>query len=172
MSRVSWASWARRYSTGREALGVAGDGLVPEGEREPVVEQLQRFEQEVVGRGGGDRAPVAFDEAQVVADGGVGEVEVLGDPAQGEALLAEEVDAEGASASLRRDVHGRAFLRTLMFCVNITNVGSQVNRYSVLCIVVDGGTLTLTLSQRERGSEGKGRDSRGERGNDGSGERD
>ncbi len=89
-----------------EVVGEAGDFVVARGEGEPELEQLQGFEQEIVGGRGGDAAPVGFEQLEVVADGGVGEAELFADLAQRVAALSEVVDAERAAAAGGVDLHG------------------------------------------------------------------
>ena len=71
-----------------------------------VAEQGEVLEQGVLGGGAGELGLVGFDGAEVVVDGGWGDVEFVGDFADGEVVLAEFVCAEGASASLGGEGHG------------------------------------------------------------------
>ena len=48
-----------------EVLDELGGSVRHDRDREPNAEQLQGFEQEVVGRGRGDGSPVGFDELEV-----------------------------------------------------------------------------------------------------------
>ena len=71
-------------------------------------EEVELLEQQVVGGRRGDFGPVGLDELLVGADGGVGDVEPLGDLALGESLQGEGVDLEAASSAFGLDVHGAA----------------------------------------------------------------
>ena len=71
-------------------------------------EQGEVLEQGVLGGGAGELGLVGFEGAEVVVDGGGGDVEFGGDFADGEAVLAEFVCAEGASAALGGEGHLRA----------------------------------------------------------------
>ena len=67
---------------------------------EAVAELEGVFELEVVVDVGGDLAAVGFEELEVFGDGGVGDVELVRDLAEGAALLAELVGLADAGASL------------------------------------------------------------------------
>ena len=69
-------------------------------------EQGEVLEQGVLCGGACEVGLVCFDGAEVVVDGGWGDVEFLGDLADGAAFLAEFVGAEGASAALGGEWHG------------------------------------------------------------------
>ena len=69
-------------------------------------EQGEVLEQGVLGGGAGEVGLVGFDGAEVVVDGGGGDVEFGGDFADGEAVLAEFMGAEGAAAALGGEGHG------------------------------------------------------------------
>ena len=95
-----------------EAVGGAGLDSVEGSERAFACEGFEALAGElddahgVFGDGGlGDFGPVGFEREEVVVDGGVGDVEVLGDLAEGESLVAELVGLEGASASARGEGH-------------------------------------------------------------------
>ena len=92
-----------------EAFDVVGDEIVCDGEGESHLEQVERFEQQIVGGCGGDAGPVGLDEFEVGADGGDGDLDGLGDLLERLSMLAEVVDSAGASASLGGDAHGMAF---------------------------------------------------------------
>ena len=83
------------------AQGVFAEQLV-----EALFEALGVVEQFVVGEGLDELGSVGFERAEVVVDGGAGDAELLGDLAEGEALLAELVGVEGASAALGGEGHG------------------------------------------------------------------
>ena len=90
-----------------------------------LAQQVELFEQEVVGGGGCDVGPVGLDQLEVGADGGVGDVELFSDFALGEAFHAEVVDFEAAPASAGRDVHGQAPYRGQTYVlINLQNVSS------------------------------------------------
>ena len=98
---------ARAAQFDRRQLVAEGLDHVDLGEvSELAVEQVELFEQDVVGGWGDDLAPVGFQELQVGADGGVGDAELFGDLAQGVSLLAQAVDLEDALSALGGDVHG------------------------------------------------------------------
>ena len=80
-------------------------------------EQGEVLEQGVLGGGAGEVGLVGFDGAEVVVDGGGGDVEFGGDFADGEAVLAEFVCAEGASAALGGEGHGGGLSGVRMFCL-------------------------------------------------------
>ena len=82
-----------------------------------MLQQVERFEQEIVGGCGGDRAPVGLGELEIGADGGDGDAEFLGDAGQGVSLLSEMVGAHDATSAFGRDEHGWAFrLAERAFC--------------------------------------------------------
>ena len=74
-------------------------------------EQGEVLEQGVLCGGACEVGLVCFDGAEVVVDGGWGDVEFVGDLADGAAFLAEFVCAEGASAALGGEWHGWAAFR-------------------------------------------------------------
>ena len=90
-----------------------------------LAQQVELFEQEVVGGRPGDLGPMGFDQLEVGADGGVGDVELFSDLALGEAFHAEVVDFEAAPASAGRDVHGKAPYRGQTYVlITVQNVSS------------------------------------------------
>ena len=90
---------------GEEAFEFA-EGVFAEQLVEALFEALGVVEQFVVGEGLDELGALGFEGAEVVVDGGAGELETLGDLAEGEALLAELVGLEGASSSLGGEGHG------------------------------------------------------------------
>ena len=80
-------------------------------------EQGEVLEQGVLGGGAGEVGLVGFDGAEVVVDGGGGDVEFGGDFADGEAVLAEFVGAEGAAAALGGEGHLGGLSGVRMFCL-------------------------------------------------------
>ena len=110
------------------AVGVLGGEGLERSERvgdefvDAVAEQGEVLEQGVVGGGAGELGLVGFDGAEVVVDGGWGDVEFFGDFADGEVVLAEFVCAEGASAALWGEGHGGRPFVVRVFCCD----GSRV----------------------------------------------
>ena len=104
------------------AVGVLGGEGLERSERvgdefvDAVAEQGEVLEQGVVGGGAGELGLVGFDGAEVVMDGGWGDVEFFGDLADGEVVLAEFVCAEGASAALWGEGHGGRPFVVRVFC--------------------------------------------------------
>ena len=82
-----------------EALEGVEGVLVAEFE-DAVAELEGVFEQQVVGDAGGQLVSLGFEQFEVVGDGGVGDAELVGDLAEGAALLAELVGLADAGASL------------------------------------------------------------------------
>ena len=70
-----------------------------------VVEVEAVGDEQVVDDGEGERDAVGFEQGEVVDDGGVGDAELLGDAAEGVALLAELVGPSDAVAALGGDGH-------------------------------------------------------------------
>ena len=91
---------------GRESVGVGGDVVVLDGKGEAKVEEVERFEQDVVGGRRGDAGPVGLDQLEVGSDGGPGDFELFGDLSLGASTLGEVMGVEAASSSVGRDVHG------------------------------------------------------------------
>ena len=91
---------------GGESLGVVGDEVVRDGDVQAELEQVEGLEEEVVGCGCGDAAPVGLGESEVGADGGDGGLAGLGDLLERLSVLAEVVDSDGASPLFGGDVHG------------------------------------------------------------------
>ena len=118
------------------AVGVlGGEGLerferVGEQFVDAVAEQGEVLEQGVVGGGAGELGLMGFDGAEVVVDGGGGDVEFVGDFADGEVVLAEFVGGEGASAALWGEGHWGWPFVVLVFCCD----GSRVLRKWGSCL--------------------------------------
>ena len=89
-----------------ESVGVVGDPVELDGGGEPELEQVEGLEEEIVGCGCGDAAPVGLGELEVCSDGGDRGLEGVGDVLEGVSLLSEVVDSEAASALPGGDVHG------------------------------------------------------------------
>ena len=105
------------------ADGVAlelGEGAFAEELVEALFEPLDVVEQFVVGEGLGEAWAVGFEGAEVVLDGGVGDLEVFGDLAEGEALLSEVVGVEGASAALGGEAH---WCTSVLFLATVSRRG-------------------------------------------------
>ena len=94
-----------------------------------VAEQGEVLEQGVLGGGAGELGLVGFDGAEVVVDGGGGDVEFGGDFADGEVVLAEFVGAEGAAAALWGEGHGVRPFVVRVFCCDGSRVLGKWGRW-------------------------------------------